>query len=297
MPFAPTHASASTPLISIKNLTYTYSPGAVFEKTAVDNISLDINKGEMVGIIGHTGSGKSTLIQHLNALLKPTSGTVCINGEDINADKKNLKKIRERVGLVFQYPEHQLFEVTVYKDVAFGPTHMGLSKKEVDERVRVALHMVGLGQDIYEKSPFDLSGGQKRRVAVAGVLAMRPEILILDEPTAGLDPSGREEILSHIQHMHKQMGNTILLVSHSMDDAARLTNRIIVMNQGKIECDGSPADIFSQHDMLDRIGLAAPQINQLMTAIHRRNPCIPSEVFSIDEAATVLAETLKYFVN
>jgi energy-coupling factor transport system ATP-binding protein len=282
-----------TPLIETKKLTHIYNHGSVFEKKAVDSINLTIDSGEIVGLIGHTGSGKSTLIQHFNALLKPTSGSVFIDGEEIGADKKRLKIIRERVGLVFQYPEHQLFEITVYKDVAFGPVHMGLSETEVDTRVRSALELVGLSEDVYEKSPFDLSGGQKRRVAIAGILAMRPDILVLDEPAAGLDPAGRKEIFSHIKHMHEQTGITVILVSHSMDDAARLANRIIVMNQGKIVCDGPTAEVFSQVELLYGIGLAVPQISALMDKLHQYNPRIPTGVFTAGAAAAALAEYLR----
>jgi energy-coupling factor transport system ATP-binding protein len=283
----------SPPFIEIRALTHIYNRDSVFEKTAIDSITVNITKSEIIGLIGHTGSGKSTLIQHLNVLLKPDSGNVFIGGEDIHADKKRFKKIRERVGLVFQYPEHQLFEVSVYKDVAFGPVKMGLPEAEVDERVRHALSLVGISEDLYEKSPFDLSGGQKRRVAVAGVLAMRPEVLILDEPAAGLDPGGREEILSHIKHMHREMGNTVILVSHSMEDAARLADRILVMNQGKLVCDGTPADVFSQYEFLHGIGLAVPQVNGLMAKLKARNPRVPSDIFTVSEAAAVLYEILK----
>ncbi len=282
-----------TPAIEIKELTHVYSPGSVFEKTALDNINLKIMPGEMVGLIGHTGSGKSTLIQHMNALLKPTGGNVLINGQDINADKKQLKKIREKVGLVFQYPEHQLFEVSVYKDVAFGPERMGIAPAEIDERVRAALAMVGIGEDLYEKSPFDLSGGQKRRVAIAGVLSMRPDILILDEPTAGLDPGGREEILLQVKYMHERLNSTVILVSHSMEDAASLTSRVIVMNSGHIECDGSPAEVFSHADLLERIGLAVPKISMLMSRLNKYNPCVPVDLFTVEDAADALADLVK----
>ena len=274
--------------IKVHELTHIYNEGSVFEKKAIDQINLQIAPGEMIGLIGHTGSGKSTLIQHLNGLLKPTSGQVFIDGEDIHGDKKQLRDIRQRVGLVFQYPEHQLFEVTVYKDVLFGPMRMGLSEAEADKYVREALNLVGLEEDIYEKSPFELSGGQKRRAAIAGVLAMRPEILILDEPAAGLDPQGREEILSQIKQMHERLGITVILVSHSMDDAARLSNRIIVMNQGKMVCDGTPIEVFSQSDMLHGIGLAVPQISQLMSRLNELNPLIPTGVFTVEKAAEVL---------
>jgi len=274
--------------IEIKNLTHIYNAGSVFEKKALDDVSINIATGEMVALIGHTGSGKSTLIQHLNALLKPTSGQILIDGEDIHINKKQLKDIRQRVGLVFQYPEHQLFEISVYKDVAFGPTRMGLSADEVDKQVRSALETVGLGSEHYDKSPFELSGGQKRRVAIAGVLAMQPKILILDEPAAGLDPSGREEILSQIKYMHTTLGLTVLLVSHSMDDAARLSDRILVMNQGRLILDGTPPEVFSQGEMLKGIGLDVPQISMLMTRLNAVNPTLPTGIFSLHEAVDAI---------
>ena len=278
----------TTPAIELCSVTHVYNEGSVFQKKAVDNVSLQIAAGEMVALIGHTGSGKSTLIQHMNALLKPSSGEVFVAGEDIHADKARLKSIRQKVGLVFQYPEHQLFEVSVYKDVAFGPTRMDLSEEEIDERTRSALEIVGLGEDIYEKSPFELSGGQKRRAAVAGVLAMRPEILVLDEPAAGLDPRGREEILSQIKHMHTTLGITVILVSHSMDDAARLSDRILVMNQGRLVCDGSPVEVFAQEEMLRGIGLDTPQISRLMSRLNKQNPNIPTGIFSVEDATREL---------
>jgi len=283
----------TTPLLQLQNLTHTYNAGAVFEKTALDNANLTIAKGQMVAIIGHTGSGKSTLIQHLNALLKPTSGQVLLNGEDIHADKTKLKNIRQRVGLVFQYPEHQLFEPTIYKDVSFGPLKMDLSKEEVDERVHSALSIVGIDETLYEKSPFELSGGQKRRVAIAGVLAMRPEILVLDEPTAGLDPAGKDEILSQIKEMHEQLGITVILVSHSMDDVARLSDKIFVMNKGKLLCEGTPMEIFSQGELLKSIGLDIPQISQLFLELHKKEPSIPTGIFSIEDAVRILEPMYK----
>jgi energy-coupling factor transport system ATP-binding protein len=255
--------------MELRNLSYTYNPGAVFEKKALSDINLIIHTGEIIGLIGHTGSGKSTLIQHLNALIKPTSGQVLVNGGDIHADKKRLASLRRQVGLVFQFPEHQLFEATVYKDVAFGPLHMGQSDGDADKNVRRALGIVGIQESLFEASPFSLSGGQKRRVAIAGVLAMLPHMLILDEPTAGLDPQGRKEILSQIKKMHEQLGITVLIVSHNMDDIAQLCNRIIVMNQGKLVADAAPHEIFMQSDRLKAIGLEAPQayrIRALLTA-------------------------------
>ena len=220
--------------VSIENLNHIYDPGTSFARIALEEINLTFKRGEFVGIIGHTGSGKSTLIQHLNALLKPSGGCVLLDGEDIHADKSKLKSVRRRVGLVFQYPEHQLFEETVYKDVMFGPSNMELPPGEADLRVREALRLVGVPEEIYNKSPFDLSGGQKRRVAIAGVLAMKPDLLILDEPTAGLDPAGRDAILGQISQMHKEIGNTVILVSHNMEDISKLSDRVIVMASGKV---------------------------------------------------------------
>ncbi|MCL1882589.1 MAG: energy-coupling factor transporter ATPase [Defluviitaleaceae bacterium] len=262
-----------------------YSPNSVFEKIALSDINLKIMAGETVGIIGHTGSGKSTLIQHFNALLKPTSGEVLVDGVNIHNDKAFLKKIRQRIGLVFQYPEHQLFEVSVYKDVAFGPTLMGLSSEEVDKNVRDALKAVGLGEEFHDKSPFELSGGEKRRTAIAGVLAMRPEVLILDEPAAGLDPQGKAEIFAQIK---KMKGITVIIVSHSMDDAAALAQRIIVMNKGKIELDSTPSDVFAQGDFLKKIGLDTPQISRLMNRLNALNPLIPTHAFTVEDAARIL---------
>ncbi|MCL2286312.1 MAG: energy-coupling factor transporter ATPase [Firmicutes bacterium] len=278
--------------IELKNLTHIYSPGSVFEKTAFSDVNLTINKGEMVAVIGHTGSGKSTLIQHLNALLKPTSGQVFLNGEDIHADKTNLKSVRQRVGLVFQYPEHQLFESTIYKDVAFGPMRMGLSESEIADRVRDALDIVGIDESLYEKSPFEISGGQKRRVAIAGVLAMRPEVLVLDEPTAGLDPAGRDEILAQVKRMHTALGITVILVSHSMDDVARLADRIFVMNKGRLMCDGTPAQVFAQGDMLVSVGLDVPQVSRVFMELNKINPNIPN-VFTVEDAVRTLAAIYK----
>jgi len=279
--------------IELKNLTHVYNPGSVFEKTALNSIDMKINKGQMVAIIGHTGSGKSTLIQHLNALLKPTSGQVLLNSEDIHADKSKLKYVRQRVGLVFQYPEHQLFEATIYKDVAFGPARMGLSENEVAKRVKDALNIVGISEVLYEKSPFEISGGQKRRVAIAGVLAMRPEVLVLDEPAAGLDPGGKDEILSQVKHMHATLGITVILVSHSMDDVARLSYHIFVMSKGELVCDGTPAHVFSQWEMLKSIGLDVPQISQLFIELNKVNPHIPMGAFSVEDAANTLMTLYK----
>lgn len=262
-------------------------------KVALDDITLEINDGEFIGLIGHTGSGKSTLIQHLNALIKPTSGEILLNCVDINADKTKLKTIRQKVGLVFQYPEHQLFEMTVYKDVCYGPTNLGLSSEEIDKRAKKALETVGLGEEVYEKSPFELSGGQKRRAAIAGILAMQPQVLVLDEPTAGLDPKGRDEILNAIKEMHKRLGIIVILVSHSMEDVARLVDRIIVMHQGKIAVTGTPKEVFGQAEMLESIGLAAPQVSYVMMGLKEKGFDVPADVYTIDEATEVLYALLK----
>ena len=279
--------------IKINHLTHVYGENSVFEKKALDDINLEINDGEFIGLIGHTGSGKSTLIQHLNALLVPTSGEVLLNGENIYADKSKLKTIRQKVGLVFQYPEHQLFEMTVYKDVAYGPGNLGLSEDEIDKRVREALETVGLGDEIYEKSRFELSGGQKRRAAIAGVLAMEPEVLILDEPTAGLDPKGRDEILDAIKLMHEKRKITVILVSHSMEDVAKLVDRIVVLAKGKIAVTGTPKEVFAQTEKLESIGLAAPQISYVFSELIQRGYDVPSDVYTVSEATEVLYKFLK----
>lgn len=280
------------PIIEIKDLSYIYSPNTAYEKKALDNINLTIGKGEFIGVIGHTGSGKSTLIQHLNSLMKPTKGSIFINGEDINADKNKLKQIRQKVGLVFQYPEHQLFETTIYKDVSFGPENMGLNKEEIDKRVKEALNIVGLDEKYYNKSPFELSGGQKRRVAIAGVLAMKPEILILDEPTAGLDPYGRDEILNNIKIMHDNMKITVILVSHSMEDISKLVDRIIVMHRGNMEFFGTPSYVFKHSKRLEEIGLSVPQISSLMNELKQRGIDIPNNIYTINEAEKILEKML-----
>ena len=279
--------------IKINHLTHVYGEGTAFEKRALDDINLEIGDGEFIGLIGHTGSGKSTLIQHLNALLVPSSGEVLLNGENIYADKSKLKSIRQRVGLVFQYPEHQLFEMTVYKDVAYGPGNLGLSQEEIDKRVRSAFETVGLGEDIYDKSPFELSGGQKRRAAIAGVLAMEPEVLILDEPTAGLDPRGRDEILDAIKKMHDMRKITVILVSHSMEDVAKLVDRIIVLSHGKTAIVGTPREVFFQREKLESIGLAAPQISYVFSELIKKGYDVPSDVYTVAEATDVLYKFLK----
>ena len=242
--------------IKISHLTHVYNEGTAFEKKALDDVSIEIQTGEFIGLIGHTGSGKSTLIQHLNGIIPPTSGEILLDGENIHKDKAKLKEVRRRIGLAFQYPEYQLFEMTVYKDVAFGPTNMQLSKEEIHESVVSALETVGIPHELYEKSPFELSGGQKRRVAIAGVLAMNPEVLILDEPTAGLDPRGRDEILAAVGRLHRERGITVILVSHSMEDVAKLADRIIVMHKGKAAMTGTPREIFSCPAELEGMGLA-----------------------------------------
>ncbi len=279
--------------IEIQSLSFIYNPGTSFEKKALDNVSLSIPKGTFVGLIGHTGSGKSTLIQHLNALLRPTSGKITFDGKDINADKASLKAVRQKIGLVFQYPEHQLFEMTCYKDVAFGPQNLGLSAEETDSRVKEALAIVGLGEEHYNKSPFELSGGQKRRVAIAGVLAMKPEVLILDEPTAGLDPKGRDEILSRIKEMHQRLGITVILVSHSMEDIARLVEKIIVMDHGQVVFYDTPRQVFTNANKLTEIGLAVPQLTGLMNLLKAKGFDVDTEIFNLDEAVEALSEIFK----
>ena len=251
------------PILEVKNLHHTYSAGTPFEHIALSDISFAVQRGEFVGVIGHTGSGKSTLIQHLNGLLKPDSGTVLLDGEDIWADKKQIRNARFRVGLVFQYPEYQLFEETVYKDISFGPKNMGLDSREIDRRVREAAGFVGITEEQLEASPFDLSGGQKRRVAIAGVIAMEPEILILDEPAAGLDPEGKEDILKNIEAYRKSKNATIIMVSHSMADVARVSDRILVLNGAKLAMDGTPEQVFEQAETLEKMGLDIPEITRV----------------------------------
>ena len=272
------------PILGVKNLTYIYSAGTPFEHKALDDISFSVERGEFIGIIGHTGSGKSTLMQQLNGLLKPTSGTVLLDGQDIWSDKKLTRQARFRVGLVFQYPEYQLFEETVYKDIAFGPKNMGLSPEEVDRRVREAAGFVGLTEQQLEVSPFDLSGGQKRRVAIAGVIAMEPEVLILDEPTAGLDPVGRSEILGNIQSYRKAKNATIMMVSHSMEDVARLTDRLLVMNGSKLAMDAPPAQVFTHAEELTQMGLNIPQVTQVFLELKKLGLDVKN-VYTIEQAA------------
>lgn len=277
--------------IVIENLSYIYMQGTPFEKLALDNISLKIDDGEFVGIIGHTGSGKSTLIQHLNGLLKPTSGRVLINGLDTSG--KGLKELRRHVGIVFQYPEHQLFEETVYKDIAFGLLKQNRSEEEIRSEILKVIGAVGLQESILEKSPFELSGGQKRRVAIAGVLAMNPGMLVLDEPTAGLDPRGRDEIFGFITNIHKTLGITVILVSHSMEDVARLVRRVVVMNNGRVETDGPVADVFSDIRRLEGIGLSAPQVAYLMKELKSIFPDINDKVYTVPDARDELLRHLK----
>lgn len=270
--------------IQTKGLTYRYGIGTPFEKTAVDHVDLEIESGSFVGIIGHTGSGKSTLIQNLNGLLKPTEGSILLDGKDIWAEKAQMRQVRFRVGLVFQYPEYQIFEETVAKDIAFGPRNMGLAEEEVQARVKETAAIVGLSDDILEQSPFLLSGGQKRRVAIAGVMAMRPEVLILDEPTAGLDPRGREEILEEIKAYRRQTGATILLVSHSMEDVARHAQQILVMNAGKVFCYGTVENVFRRSQELQAIGLAVPQITRVCNALRAKGIPLTEDIFTVEQA-------------
>lgn len=276
--------------IKIENLTYTYMKGSPYEKDALKNVNIEINNGEFIAVIGHTGSGKSTLIQHLNGLLKPSEGKVIVN--NIDTKSKSLVELRRQVGLVFQYPEHQLFEETVLKDVAFGLRKRGISTEETLEKVKKALNWVGLEEDVIEKSPFELSGGQKRRVAIAGVLVLEPEILVLDEPTAGLDPQGRDEIFDIMKKLHKETGNTVILVSHSMEDVAKLVDRVIVMNEGQVEMDGTPKEVFAKAERLEEIGLSAPQITYLMKKLKTYYSEINDEIFTVEDAKTELMKFL-----
>lgn len=280
--------------IKIDNLTFIYNQNTPFESKALDNINLEIEEGDFVGLIGHTGSGKSTLIQHLNGLLKPTTGKIEVGGIDITSKGTSLKEIRQRVGLVFQYPEHQLFEETVYKDIAFGPLNLGLSQEEIDIRVREAMELVGLDfEAVSDRSPFELSGGQKRRVAIAGVIAMKPEVLILDEPTAGLDPKGRDDILGQIQTLYEKNNMTIILVSHSMEDIARLVNRIIVMHKSKVAMTGTPREVFKRAAELEGLGLGAPQITYFMKAFKSKGHNIKEDVLTVEEAKEEILNYLR----
>lgn len=279
--------------IKIENLTHVYMPKTPFEKKALDNVNLTIEDGEFLALIGHTGSGKSTLIQHLNGLLEPSSGRILVDEVDITSKEVKLTDIRKKIGLVFQYPEYQLFEETIEKDVAFGPNNLGLSAEEVSNRVKKSMEMVGLDYETYKDvSPFDLSGGQKRRVAIAGVIAMEPKVLILDEPTAGLDPKGRDDILEQIKILHEKYKMTIVLVSHSMEDVGKLAERIVVMNKGKIELLGKPADIFKEVETLESIGLAVPQVTYLMRALKARGFDVSDEVFTVEKGTQEILKAL-----
>ncbi len=280
-------------LIRTENLTHVYGAGTPFERAAIQDVCLQIEQGDFIGVIGHTGSGKSTLMQHLNALMKPTSGKIYFKGEDIWQKGYDLHAMRFHVGLVFQYPEYQLFEETVAKDIAFGPKNMGLSKDEIEERVLESIRMVGLSEEILSQSPFDLSGGQKRRVAIAGIMAMRPNILILDEPTAGLDPCGREEILAQIRAYHQTAGNTVLLVSHSMEDIAKNAQKVLVMQDGKLVLFDSTQRVFEQADELVRIGLDVPQLTRVFLDLRKKGYDVERSVFSPERAAEALMDYMK----
>lgn len=271
--------------IALEHVNYIYSPGTAYEKRALNDISLEIGQGQFVGIIGHTGSGKSTLIQHLNGLMKATSGDILYDGQSIYAEGYDMRKLRSQVGLVFQYPEHQLFEVDVISDVCFGPKNQGLSEEESEKNAREALELVGFPEKYYKQSPFELSGGQKRRVAIAGVLAMKPKVLILDEPTAGLDPKGRDEILDQIAKLHKETGMMVVLVSHSMEDVARYVDRIIVMNKGEKMLDSTPKEVFRHYKELEEVGLAAPQVTYVMHDLKDRGFDVSPDATTIEEAA------------
>lgn len=279
-------------VIKTENLSYVYGEGTPFRKVAVDDVNIEINEGELVGVIGHTGSGKSTLIQHFNGLLKPTSGKIFIDGEELWADKSRLRPIRFKVGLVFQYPEYQLFEETVYKDIAFGPKNMGLTESEIDRRIRDTIRLVGLNDSILDKSPFELSGGQKRRVAIAGVMAMEPKVLILDEPASGLDPKGREQILGLIKEYHREKKNTVLLVSHSMEDVAKHAEKILVMNRAKVFCYDTPVNVFHRADELEKMGLAVPQITRVFNRLKAMGYDIKEDVYTVDFGKNLLLEKL-----
>lgn len=278
-------------MIKAENVNYIYQQGTPFERQALFDVNLEIEDGTLAALIGHTGSGKSTLIQHFNALVKPTSGRILIDSIDVTSPKADLKLVRRMVGLVFQYPEHQLFEETVYKDIAFGPANMGLSEKEIDERVRRSAFLVGLKEKHLERSPFDLSGGQKRRAAIAGVLAMEPKVLILDEPTAGLDPKGRDDILDTIKRLHEENRDMIIIfVSHSMEDVAKTAEHVIVMNEGHVEMRGSVAEVFTQSEKLQKIGLNVPQITLLADKLRNAGFSLPKEIYTVKYAAKAIAE-------
>ena len=277
-------------ILTLDNVTYTYGAHSPFEKHAIRGVSMDIQEGELLGIIGHTGSGKSTLIQHLNGLLRPNEGRVLLDGNDIWEDPKKIRDVRFRVGMVFQYPEHQLFEDTIYKDIAFGPKNMGLSEEEIDRRVRQAAAYVGLDESLLEKSPFDLSGGEKRRAAIAGVMAMEPEVLILDEPTAGLDPRGREQVLAMIQDYRKTRNTTVLLVTHSMEDVARVADRILVMSEGRMAMLDTVEAVFSRAEELEAIGLTVPAVTKTLLLLQHRGVAVDTAAYTVEAAtAQILA--------
>ncbi len=279
-------------ILETQELTYVYSQGTPFEKTAVDHVNLKIEAGEMIGVMGHTGSGKSTLIQHFNGLLRPTSGKILLDGEDIWADKKKIRDVRFKVGLVFQYPEYQIFEETVYKDIAFGPKNMGLDAAEIKRRVLETAHDIGLKEELMERSPFELSGGQKRRVAIAGVMAMEPKVLILDEPTAGLDPAGRDLIISHIRAYHKRTKNTVLIVSHSMEDIAGFADKILVMNKGSLFCYDDTERVFSRAEEIAEIGLDVPQITKVFIELKKQGLDFGKDVYTMEYAKKLLLRQL-----
>ena len=280
-------------VLELKNVGFVYGTGTPFEKRAVDGVSLQIEKGDLVGVIGHTGSGKSTLMQTLNGLIRPTDGQVLLDGKDIWEQPKKIRQIRFRVGMVFQYPEYQLFEETVYKDIAFGPQNQGKEGDELDKAVREAADFTGLKPELLQKSPFDLSGGEKRRAAIAGVIAMDPEVLVLDEPTAGLDPMGREVLLSQIVRYHKERDNTVLLVSHTMEDVARFADKIIVMNKGRLEMFAPTKEVFSRGEELESFGLKIPQITKIMRQLRQKGFDVPEGVLTVDEALSALLPLLK----
>ena len=279
--------------IRIEHLNYIYSAGTAFERHALEDINLELPDGQFIGVIGHTGSGKSTLIQHLNGLLKATSGAVYYNDKNIYDEGYEMKSLRSKVGLVFQYPEHQLFEADVFTDVCFGPKNLGLSKEEVEARAYEALKLVGLKEKYYKMSPFELSGGQKRRVAIAGILAMNPDVLVLDEPTAGLDPKGRDDILDQVARLHREKKITVVLVSHSMEDVARYVDRIIVMNRGQVMFDNTPREVFKHYKELESVGLAAPQVTYLMHELQEKGWDIPADATTVEEAAKAILTYLK----
>lgn len=280
-------------LIKVENLSYTYGEGTPFSKQALSDVSFEIEKGEIIGIIGHTGSGKSTLIQHLNGLIKPTSGRILLDGRDIWENPKEIRKVRFRIGLVFQYPEYQLFEETVYKDIAFGPKNMGLDEAEIDRRVRETAAIIGVKESHLDRSPFDLSGGEKRRAAIAGVMAMRPDVLVLDEPTAGLDPAGRDKIFARVKEYQKATGSTVIIVSHSMEDMARIAQRILVMSGGRVVMFDKTERVFEEPEMLTEIGLNVPQVTQIVGELKRRGYLGGGNAFTVEQAQRLILDALE----